>query len=170
VFIKCLEPSCVSCCVWCSGLVEHCHASVCVIHAWVPTKNSEYSIIVVLIQITTKLLFVCYSFNSWFSADIISEPSPASTSMYSWFRLGEFCVLLIAYDIGRLGGGGGIANFLHLQHRISVRDLVLWILPIKSYHSLQSDLSSTSCLIVLFFWVLCAGPAREYHELTMNML
>ena len=63
----------------------HSHASVC---ARVPTENSEYSIIVVLI-ITTNLLFVSYSFNSWFSADIICQISQAIASTYSLFRLSE---------------------------------------------------------------------------------
>jgi hypothetical protein len=146
------------------SLVEQSHASVC---AWVPTEKHEYSIIVALI-ITTNLLFVCYSFNSWFSADIMCEISKATASTYSLCRLGESCVA--NYILCR-GVGGAISQlFLHLQYRIILGDHVLSLLPTKSYHSFQSELSSTSCLIVLFFRVLCNGPVREYHGLTMNML
>jgi hypothetical protein len=81
------------------SLVEQSHVSVC---TWVPTENREYSNIVALI-ITTNLLFVCYSFNSWFSADIMCEISKATTSTYSLCRLGESCV---TNYIPRRGVGG----------------------------------------------------------------
>jgi hypothetical protein len=61
-------------------------------------------------------------------------------------------------------------SFLHLKYRIIRSDHVLSLLPIKFYHSFQSELSSTSGLIVLFFRVLCNGPVREYHGLVMNIL
>jgi hypothetical protein len=95
VFIKSLKLSNIPCCVWYSGLAEHSHASVC---AWVPTENREYSIIVVLI-ITTNLLFVCHLFKFWFSADLICETSQATASTY-WVSH----VLLITYYVGVWGG------------------------------------------------------------------
>jgi len=84
VFIKSLKLSYIPYCVWYSGLVGHSHVSVC---AWVQTENREYSIIVVLI-ITNNSLFDCYSFNSWFSADVICEISQATASIYSLCRMG----------------------------------------------------------------------------------
>ena len=161
VFIKSLKLSYIPCCVWYSGLAEHSHASVC---AWVPTENREYSIIVVLI-ITTNLLFVCHLFKFWFSADFICETSQATASTYWVSHL-----LLITYYVGVWGGGAISHFFLHLHYRIILSDHILQLLPIKSYHSFQSELSSTSGLTVLFFKVLCNGPVREYHGLTINML
>lgn len=79
-------------------------------------------------------------------------------------------VLLITYYVEAWWGEGISHLFLHLQYRIILSDHVLSLLPIKSYHSFQSESSSTSGLTVLFFRVLCNGPVREYHGLTMNML
>ena len=103
VFIKSLKLSYIPCCVWYSGLVGHSHASVC---AWVPTENCEYSIIVLII--TTNLLFVCYSFNSRFSVDIICDISQATASTYSLCRLGQSCVA--NYILGRDMWGGGTCH------------------------------------------------------------
>jgi len=130
-------------------------------------QNREYFIVVVLI-ITTNLLFVCYSLNSWFSGDIICEISQATASTYSlcsWVS----DVLLITYYVGVWEG-----CHLTLILEFTEQDYLQWSCSFtsahKSYHSFQSELSSTSGLIVLFFRVLCNGPVREYHGLTMNML
>lgn len=164
VFIKSLKLSYIPCCVWYSGLVGHSHASVC---AWVPTENREYSTVVVLI-ITTNLLFVVHLILGSQLTLFVRPPKPLLPHIpcVAWVSH----VLLITYYIGVWEGGAISHLFLHLQYRINLSDHVLSLLPIKSYHSFQSELSSTSGLIVLFFRVLCNGPVREYHGLTMNML
>lgn len=147
VFIKSLKLSYIPCCVWYSSLVGHSHASVC---AWVQTENREYSIVVVLI-ITTNLLFVCYSLNSWFSADIICEISQATASTYSLCSWVSH-VLLITYYVGVWDGG-----HLTLILAFKVQDYPQWSCSFTSAHKILPFISVWAVIHIRFNSTLLQG-------------
>jgi hypothetical protein len=128
-------------------------------------KTVNICFLVVLI-ITTNLLFVCHLFNFWFSSDFICETSQATASTYSLCRLGESCVA--NYVLCR--GVGGPSHTYSCIYTTGLSSVIMFFNFCASYHSFQSELSSTSGLTVLFFKVLCSGPVREYNGLTINML
>jgi hypothetical protein len=129
VFIKSLKPSYIPCCVRCSGLAGHSLAFVCA------RKHAEkrWAFNYCCFDYYNKFFVVCYSFNSWFSADIICEISHANASTYSLFRMGESCV---AYYITCTDVGG----------------------PSHTYScNYSTELSSASAHIILLFisiWVV----------------
>jgi len=146
--VLCLKLSYIPCCVWYSGLVGHSPASVC---AWVPTENCEYSIIIVLI-ITTNLLFVCYSFNSWFSADIICEISQATASTCSLCRLGKSCVANHILCRGMVG-----RRHLTLILAFTVQDYPQWSCSFTSAHKILPFISIWVIIHIRFNSALLQG-------------